>query len=298
MMMISKFNSDLPYHQKNPTFLLFPFWLSSFNDAKSSFISFFSYTKSSFISSFQQIMVMEHLLIEKKRNVVTVTFNRPEKMNAITLEMMKSLRDVLVELQNDTKTTILVFRAAGDKAFSAGVDSKEILTLPPEKKAEVYDIMVETAMLALNCDKILIAALNGVMLGMGAALALGADLRVAANRPEVYLQCLEVDVGMFPFFVMGLGFYHFPPSVAAKLVFGAEKFELPEMQHYGFIHSVYEPEEFEKGIAKIVRYYSNKRPEMIRISKQCLIQERKLLLDQMEIEHKFADKFYKQSNGN
>jgi enoyl-CoA hydratase/carnithine racemase len=81
-------------------------------------------------------------------------------MNAITLEMLRGLRNLFHELQTDSKTTVLLFKAAGDRAFSAGVDSKEILTLSPEKKIEVNDLMVETAIMALNCDKIITAALN------------------------------------------------------------------------------------------------------------------------------------------
>jgi enoyl-CoA hydratase len=238
------------------------------------------------------------LIIEKKRNLATVTLNRPDKMNAITLEMMRNFRDLFLDLQNDSKITVVLVQAAGDKAFSAGVDSKEILTLPPEQKSEVYDLMVEVGMLALHCDKLLIGALNGLMLGMGTALALAMDLRVAVQRPEVYMQMLEVDVGMFPFFVMGLGFYHFPPAVATRMVFGGEKCDLSQMQHYGFIHSTFSPEEFEKGVKKVVRTYTNKRPEMIHLSKKCLCQEREMLLKQIEIEHDFSKKFYQTISNN
>jgi enoyl-CoA hydratase/carnithine racemase len=235
---------------------------------------------------------MDTLIVEKKHNLVTITINRPEKANAFSLEMFRRLRDVLKDLNADTSSTVVLLRAAGEKAFSAGVDTKEILPLPPEKKKEVYDLMVESGKLALTCDKIIIAALNGVMLGMGCGLALAADLRIAADRPEVYMQMLEVDVGMFPVYIMGLSFYHFPPAVASKLVFGGEKFGLEEMRHHGFLHSVYPPGEFERGIKRVVRVYTNKRADMIRQAKQCLCNEREVLLKNIELEHGFGQKFY------
>jgi enoyl-CoA hydratase len=239
---------------------------------------------------------MDTLLIEKKRNLATITLNRPDKMNAITMEMMRGLRDAFKELENDSKTTVILIQGAGDKSFSAGVDSKEILTMPPEKKTEVYHLMKECSDIAMRSDKILIAALNGYMLGMGAALALAADIRIAVNRPEVYLQFLEIDVGMFPLFVMALGFYHFPPTVAARMVFGGEKLELAEMKHYGFIDSICAPEDFEKEIRKVARVYTNKRPEMIRLAKECYCKEREILLKQVELEHGYAKKFYETIN--
>jgi enoyl-CoA hydratase/carnithine racemase len=235
---------------------------------------------------------MDTLIVEKKHNLLTITINRPEKANAFSLEMLRRMRDMLKELHEDTKSTVVLLKAAGERAFSAGVDSKEILTLPPEKKKEVYDLMVESGKLALTCDKIIIAALNGVILGMGCGLVLAADLRIAVDRPEVYMQMLEVDVGMFPVYVMGLSFYHFPPAVASKLVFGGEKFGLEEMRHHGFLHSVYPPEEFDKGIKRVVRVYTNKRTDMIRQSKQCLCKEREGLLKNIELEHGFGQKFY------
>lgn len=235
---------------------------------------------------------MDTLLIEKKRNLATITLNRPEKMNAITMEMMRGLRDAFKEIENDPKTTVILIQGAGDRSFSAGVDSKEILTMPPEKKTEVYHLMKECSDIAMRSDKILIAALNGYMLGMGAALALAADIRIAVNRPEVYLQFLEIDVGMFPLFVMALGFYHFPPTIAAKMTFGGEKLELADMKHYGFIDTVYSPEEFEKGIRRTTHLYTSKRPEMIRLAKECYCKERELLLKQIDLEHGYAKKFY------
>jgi len=238
---------------------------------------------------------MDPLIVEKKHNLLTITINRPEKANAFSIDMFKRLRDVLNDLNADTRTTV-VLKAAGDRVFSAGVDSKEILTLPPEKKKEVYDLMVESGRLALTSNKSIIAALNGTILGMGCGLALAADIRIAADRPEVYMQMLEVDVGMFPVFVMGLAFYHFPPAIASKLVFGGEKFGLEEMRHHGFLHSVYPPDEFDRGIRRVVRVYTNKRADMIQQSKQCLCKEREMLLRNIELELGFGQQFYDNLN--
>jgi enoyl-CoA hydratase/carnithine racemase len=235
---------------------------------------------------------MNHLLIEKKRNVTTITLNRPEKANAITIDMMLGLKQAFLDIQNDHDTTIVVLQSTGEKHFSAGVDTQEILALPPQKKKDVYLLMVEVSRLALTMDKLLIVALNGLMLGMGCALCLGGDLRVAVDRPEVIMQMLEVDVGMFPFFVMALSYYHFPPSIATKLVFGAEKFTLAEMQQHRFIYATFAPEEFEKGLKKIIRFYAGKSPDMIRQAKACYCQEREVLLKQLELEHQYSEKFY------
>ena len=211
---------------------------------------------------------------------------------AVTLAMMTTLRDQFLELTKDEKTTVVLLQAAGNKVFSAGVDSQEILTLPPEEKAKVYELMVEIARLALTSDKILIVALNGLALGMGAALVLAADLRIAIDNPDHYMQLVEVDVGMFPFFVEAMSFYHFPPALATKLVFGGDKFSISDMNQVGFLHSVHSTDDFPKAVRRLTRQFTQKRSNMLRLSKECLVKERELLLKQIEIENTFAQKFY------
>ncbi|MBD3353023.1 MAG: hypothetical protein GF364_16200 [Candidatus Lokiarchaeota archaeon] len=234
----------------------------------------------------------DDLIISERKRAIYVTINRPAKSNAINIDMLLQIRDAMLDLNKRDDLMVMVLKGTGTKVFSAGVDSKEILALPPKKKMEVYEKLYEIAELSLTTDKLIITALNGLALGLGCAFCLGSDFRLAVDNPEIYMQLLEVDVGMFPFFVLSLSFYHFPPAIASKLVFNGEKFYLEDMIKAGFIHSCYSAENFDRKLKKFIRSLTRKRPKMLKTTKACLNLERSRLLREIKMEHDFSQIFY------
>jgi enoyl-CoA hydratase/carnithine racemase len=120
-------------------------------------------------------------------HVATVTFDRPEVLNALTLEIYAQLRDLLEALRYDEQVRVLVLAGEG-RAFCSGGDVHEIIgaLLDRDMKAHL-DFTRMTGAVVRNLrllDKPVIASLNGMAAGAGAVIALASDLRVMSERAK------------------------------------------------------------------------------------------------------------------
>lgn len=123
------------------------------------------------------------LIVERMTNgVALLTLNRPDKLNALSEELHRALHDALGELADDDAVGAIVLTGAGERAFSAGYDVRqleplnEVETLHSNLKREPYWSRM------FNFPKPIVAALNGITFGGGAMLALCADIRVGCNE--------------------------------------------------------------------------------------------------------------------
>ncbi|NPC97303.1 enoyl-CoA hydratase-related protein [Nocardioides sp. zg-DK7169] len=118
----------------------------------------------------------DEVLIERGDGVVTVTFNRPERRNAFTRAMYAELRDLCAELQGADDVRALVLRGAGGKAFAAGNEISDFL----DTDAVAYEGWIRELLEALHAlPQVTIAAVDGVCVGGGLAVATHCDLRIA-----------------------------------------------------------------------------------------------------------------------
>ena len=129
---------------------------------------------------------------EKHGHVVVLTLNRPQAMNSFDMELMTEHRKRLQEFEADDDLRVLIYTGAG-RAFSTGIDIKkapDFLYLEPKVRANYW-----VTPNSLNISKPTIAAINGYAFGGGCELALGCDIRIAADSailglPEVKLAAL------------------------------------------------------------------------------------------------------------
>ncbi|MCH7695857.1 MAG: enoyl-CoA hydratase/isomerase family protein [Proteobacteria bacterium] len=129
---------------------------------------------------------------EKHGHVVVLTLNRPHAMNSFDMELMTEHRKRLQEFEADDDLRVLIYTGAG-RAFSTGIDIKkapDFLYLEPKVRNSYW-----VTPNSLNISKPTIAAINGYALGGGCELALGCDIRIAADSailglPEVKLAAL------------------------------------------------------------------------------------------------------------
>jgi 2-oxoglutaroyl-CoA hydrolase len=126
------------------------------------------------------------------RRVATVTLNRPEKLNRVSMAARRQLAGVFEDLGGDPQVRVVVLAGAPGRAFTAGGDVAGFLQTPPADLSR----LAQNVAAPERCPKPVIAALHGFTLGVGFELALSCDLRVAADDTEMGLP--EINLGMIP----------------------------------------------------------------------------------------------------
>jgi 2-oxoglutaroyl-CoA hydrolase len=134
----------------------------------------------------------EFLRVERAGAVATIWIDRQAKMNTMTVAMRNEFPEIFGALERDESVRVVVIRGAGGKAFSAGGDVSEFLTLAPAD----LELWGDTLSAAERCRKPVIAAIDGYTMGAGLELAVACDFRVATLRSEFAFP--EVRLGMIP----------------------------------------------------------------------------------------------------
>ncbi len=132
------------------------------------------------------------ILIEEKEKYATIIFNRPNKRNALSSDLLIELHLELENWASEDRFKAVIFRGAGDEAFSSGYD---IATIPTEYTPEIKKLVKEKNPVELAMDSVknypypTIAMLNGYAFGAGLNLAICCDIRIGAR---------DIKVGMPP----------------------------------------------------------------------------------------------------
>ncbi len=143
-------------------------------------------------------MVFDNLIVERDGPVAIVTVNRPAVLNALNAGTVEELGQAMTALRDDEAVRAIVLTGAGEKAFVAGADIKELATLSPvaardyaQRGQRVFDLIE-------RMGKPVVAAVNGFALGGGNELAMACTVRLAADTAK--LGQPEVRLGLIPGF--------------------------------------------------------------------------------------------------
>jgi enoyl-CoA hydratase len=136
------------------------------------------------------------LLYTVKDKVATVTINRPEKLNALNATAKAELQDLFTSLKRDPLVDVVIITGAGEKAFVAGTDIKELTELNGETGKDFSLKGQEVFELIEDLGKPVIAAVNGYALGGGCELALACHIRIASEKARFGQP--EVTLGIIP----------------------------------------------------------------------------------------------------
>ena len=136
------------------------------------------------------------ILVQREGAILTLTLNRPDKLNAIDGAMLDALDEVLGDIERDREIRAVVLTGAG-RAFCAGADIKEWTALAPLEFARSWGLRGHALFDRLAAlPPPTIAAINGIAFGGGLELALCADIRIATT--EVRLGLPEVTIAALP----------------------------------------------------------------------------------------------------
>lgn len=185
-------------------------------------------------------------LYEVQDHVATITLNRPEVLNALTLEIYAQLRDLMEELRYDDAVRVVVLTGAG-RAFCSGGDVHKIIGVVLERDMRGHlDFCRMTGHLVRNMrllPKPIIAAVNGLAAGAGAVLALASDFRILADTAKFAF--LFTRVGLTG---ADMGAAFLLPRVigqgrAMELLMLGDDIDAPTAAQYGLATRVVPPDE-------------------------------------------------------
>ncbi|MEO8539272.1 MAG: enoyl-CoA hydratase/isomerase family protein [bacterium] len=170
------------------------------------------------------------------RGVATITLNRPDRLNAINLEMRDLLWEYLAACNDIPEIRVIVFQGAG-RAFSAGADISEFGTAPSVMSARAARHERDLWWTLLNHRCVTIAVMHGFCFGAGLELPLCCDVRIAAEGAAFALP--EVTLGYIP----SAGGTQtlprlIPPGAAASLILTGESLDTTAARRWGLIDSV------------------------------------------------------------
>jgi len=143
-------------------------------------------------------MAFDNLLVDRDGAVASVRINRPSVLNALNASTLDELGLLFADLRDDGEVRAIVLTGAGEKAFVAGADIKELSALSAERahgyalKGQALFERIETL------GKPVVAALNGFALGGGCELAMACTIRIAADSAR--LGQPEINLGLLPGF--------------------------------------------------------------------------------------------------
>ena len=177
------------------------------------------------------------VLAEREGDIVWLTLNRPERLNAVHLAMRDELWTQLCLLRDDPGVRVAVIHGAGDRAFSAGADITEFGTAPSYIEARQARIDRDVWGLMASLSLPLIAAIQGYADGAGLEMSLYCDLRVASE--DAMFAIPEVRLGYIPSAggTQLIGRY-VPEGDAMRMATSGEPIDAAEAHRLGLVHTV------------------------------------------------------------
>ncbi len=195
-------------------------------------------------------MTTDTILYTLDDGIATLTLNRPEVMNALNFDIVRSLDEHLQTMRFDPRIRVVVITGAGEKAFCAGADLKERATLSPEQVKAFLFLLRRVFEEIEQYTKPVIAAVNGVAFGGGLEMALAADIRLAAESAVVGLT--ETRLAIIP---GGGGTQRLPRLIGAgkakELIFTGRRINAAEALSIGLVNQVWAPDQLQRAALEL-----------------------------------------------
>ena len=211
------------------------------------------------------------MLADVEDGIGWVTFNNPERRNAISLEMWEGLAVILESFRKDDSVRVVILQGAGDRAFVSGADISEFDSKrgSAEQKASYAKVAAAANRRLLKLDKPLLAMIRGFCIGGGLATALSADVRFASP---------DATFGI-PAAKLGLGYEYeglkrltdlVGPSRAKDIMFSARFMDAEEALRMGLINRICDRDSLRREITDYARLIAENAPLTIRAARAAI----------------------------
>lgn len=220
---------------------------------------------------------MSNIIYEVRNGIAVIKFNRPEKLNTLTLEMYDELGKAFVKAQESDDVGVVILTGEGEKAFCVGADLTE--SIPYLNEGHYIDEWDAAHFKHIKVNKPVIAAINGMCMGGGFEIMLGTDIRIASNKAIFALP--EVSLGIVPAGGTLVRLSRQIPFVKAmELILTGEKIDSAKALDFGILNYVVEPDDVMNKAEEIANILLSNSTIAMQIAKESVIKLREIPLEQ------------------
>ena len=214
----------------------------------------------------------------KSDGICTTKINRPDKLNAMNMDVAKELVTIFENLGRDDSVKVIILTGEGDKAFSAGADIEYMSKISPDESEEYAKLGQLVTATVENVKQPTIAAINGFALGGGCELAMSCDIRIAADTAKMGQP--EVTIGIPPGWggtqrlmrIVGI-------AKAKELVYTGKMIKADEALTIGLVNQVVELSSLMDETMKMAKTIAANSAIAVRMSKAAINKGRNADLD-------------------
>ena len=207
--------------------------------------------------------------VEMEDRLAIVTINRPDALNALNSSVLRELSMTIEHVSMAADVGAIILTGAGDRAFVAGADIKEMVGLSALEMRSFSEAGRRLGDAMAACNKPILAAINGYALGGGCELALACDIRLASDRAKIGQP--EVNIGIIPGFggsqrlprLVGLGW-------ASEMIFTGDTIDAATAERIGLVNRVVPAARLLEEAKALARKILEKGPAAIALAKACL----------------------------
>ena len=207
-------------------------------------------------------MAYETLVYEMEEGIATITLNRPQRMNALSQQLVKELGQAIDEIDEDEEVRVVIITGQ-EKFFCAGADIREEVSVESLKKARVVFDRLE------NLEKPCIAAVSGIAYGGGCELSLLCDLRIVSDTAQFAVP--EVKIGAIS---AAGGTQRLPRLLGAtrakELLFSGDPIHATEAYRIGLVNKVVPVSSLIEEARKIARLLIDRAPVSLKMIKHAV----------------------------
>jgi enoyl-CoA hydratase/carnithine racemase len=217
------------------------------------------------------------MLASTRDGVGIVTFNQPQKHNAVSVEMWRGLGEILGEFAADETIRIVVLTGAGTRAFVSGADISQFEQQRSNADAQrAYDEQTARGRDKLSTfPKPTIAMIRGYCLGGGLGIAMQADLRIASADSQFGIPAARLGIA-YGFDAVRRLVSLVGPAQARLILYSGERIRADEALRMGLVNRVLPPDELEANVFELARTIAGNAPLSVAAAKMAVDQ---VLLD-------------------
>lgn len=202
---------------------------------------------------------MSYVIVEVDNHIATITLNRPEAANSMSLAMLEEYKAALETIAHNREIRVVLLTGTGDKVFCAGADLKERQSMDEVQTRQTVALIGEVIRQTEALPQPVIAVINGVAVGGGLEISLACDIRVASTMAKVGLT--ETALGIIP----GAGGTQrlarlIGAGKAKELIYTARRISGEEALKLGVIEHLYVPEMLMEEAQKLAQEMAKNAP--------------------------------------